>query len=224
MSARLIIAIDGFSACGKSTLAKDLASKLDILYLDSGALYRAICLFCIEHQIHPEDVQSVINSLEKINLHVELQSNLKVFVNNEDVSESIRKSEVNRWVSEISVIPEVRNKVNLILRQFGKDHSLVMDGRDIGTVVFPLANYKFFVTADLYVRALRRQLEIKEKGRHIELKDVLENLQHRDEIDSNRLDSPLKQAEDSILLDNSKLSREQQLEFVLDRINSTPRY
>ncbi len=211
----IIIAIDGYSACGKSTLAKDLANALQIKYLDSGAIYRALTLFCIQHVIHPEDNKSVIQALEFINITVELNDKIKIILNNEDVTEDIRKPEVNRWVSEVSVISEVRKKVNGILRKLGQTYSLVMDGRDIGTKVFPAANFKFFITADVDTRTKRRQLELVSQGRIIDFEDVKENLLHRDHIDSTREDSPLRQAEDAIVIDNTNLGREEQLEFAM---------
>ncbi len=214
----MIIAIDGYSACGKSTLAKDLAKHLNILYMDSGAVYRAICLYCIDQNIHPEDVQSVIQALPKIKIEIQHDKNLKVIVNLQDVSSRLREPEVNRWVSEISVISEVRRKVNQILRSFGAQHSLVMDGRDIGTVVFPKADYKFFINADKHIRSIRRQKELIEAGREISLDQIMENLEHRDLIDSTRDDSPLHQAEDAIYIDNTNLTRETQLEYVLQFI------
>lgn len=216
----IIIAIDGYSACGKSTLAKDLAHALQIKYLDSGAIYRAITLFCIQHVIHPEDIKSVIQALEFINIKVELSDKIKIYLNKEDVTDDIRKPEVSRWVSEVSVISEVRRKANEILREFGKHNSLIMDGRDIGTVVFPEADYKFFITADVDKRTKRRQLELESQGRIINFEDVKENLKHRDHIDSTREDSPLRQAEDAIVIDNSNLNREQQLELAMKVIQN----
>ncbi|MEP7196567.1 MAG: (d)CMP kinase [Saprospiraceae bacterium] len=223
MNLKYIIAIDGYSACGKSTLAKDLADRLNILYFDSGALYRAITLYCIENKIHPEDMLSVIGALHQIKLQVEFNEKLKVFLNNDEVSVKIRLPEISRWVSEISVIPEVRQMVNEHLRLFGSVNSLVMDGRDIGTVVFPNAKFKFFLTADKLIRAERRKKELQIQGREISLSQVLENLQHRDYIDSTRIDSPLHKAEDAVLIDNSELSREDQLELALKIIAESDR-
>lgn len=217
---RIIVAIDGYSACGKSTLAKDLANSLNIRYLDSGALYRAITLFCIRHVIHPEDIQAVINALPFINLNLSLGKTVSIEMNQEDISTEIRKTEVSRWVSEISVIPEVRVKVNEILRSLAESHSLVMDGRDIGTVVFPNADLKFFITADVETRTLRRQKELEEQGRVIDLIQVKENLLHRDLMDSTRNDSPLRKATEAIVIDNTKLNREEQLELALDYYHS----
>ncbi|NOT37168.1 MAG: (d)CMP kinase [Saprospiraceae bacterium] len=218
---KVIIAIDGYSACGKSTLAKDLARSLNIRYLDSGSLYRAITLFCIQHVIHPEDIKSVVAALPFIHLNLSLGENIKLTMNNEDITDEIRKTDVSRWVSEVSVISEVRNKVNEILRGLGKTNSLVMDGRDIGTVVFPNADLKFFVTADVNIRTLRRQKELEALGRQITLQHVKENLLHRDNLDSTRMDSPLSKAEDAIIIDNTNLNREEQLELALDWYNSS---
>lgn len=216
----LIIAIDGYSSCGKSTLAKELAKALGILYVDSGAMYRAITLFCIRHGIHPDRRQDVIKALNGIQLDLQPDNVLQVFLNGENVSEAIRTPEVSEWVSEISVIPEVRKKLVAQQRTFGEHKSLVMDGRDIGTVVFPSAQFKFFITADPEIRAQRRLLELASKGIQSDLPTVLKNLQHRDLIDSTREDSPLRQAEDAIVIDNSLLDRRQQLEKVLEIIRS----
>lgn len=216
----LIIAIDGYSSCGKSTLAKELAKALGILYVDSGAMYRAITLFCIRHGIHPDRRQDVIKALNGIQLDLQPDNVLQVFLNGENVSEAIRTPEVSEWVSEISVIPEVRKKLVAQQRTFGEHKSLVMDGRDIGTVVFPSAQFKFFITADPEIRAQRRLLELASKGIQSDLPTVLKNLQHRDLIDSTREDSPLRQAEDAIVIDNSLLDRRQQLEKILEIIRS----
>lgn len=218
MPSPIIIAIDGHSACGKSTLAKDLASRLGIHYLDSGALYRAVCLYCLDLGIHPEDRLSVRQNLGGLDLQINLGKELKVMNNGQEVTKRIRLPEVTRWVSEISVFPEVRSKVNEILRHIGMHQSLVMDGRDIGTVVFPDASVKFFLTADKMVRAQRRQHELKIMGREMSLQKVLENLEHRDTIDSTRADSPLRRAEDAILIDNTLLDRSEQLELALGYI------
>ena len=216
----LIIAIDGYSSCGESTLAKELAKALGILYVDSGAMYRAITLFCIRHGIHPDRRQDVIKALNGIQLDLQPDNVLQVFLNGENVSEAIRTPEVSEWVSEISVIPEVRKKLVAQQRTFGEHKSLVMDGRDIGTVVFPSAQFKFFITADPEIRAQRRLLELASKGIQSDLPTVLKNLQHRDLIDSTREDSPLRQADDAIVIDNSLLDRRQQLEKVLEIIRS----
>ena len=216
----LIIAIDGYSSCGKSTLAKELAKALGILYVDSGAMYRAITLFCIRHGIHPDRRQDVIKALNGIQLDLQPDNVLQVFLNGENVSEAIRTPEVSEWVSEISVIPEVRKKLVAQQRTFGEHKSLVMDGRDIGTVVFPSAQFKFFITADPEIRAQRRLLELASKGIQSDLPTVLKNLQHRDLIDSTREDSPLRQADDAIVIDNSLLDRRQQLEKVLEIIRN----
>ena len=216
----LIIAIDGYSSCGKSTLAKELAKALGILYVDSGAMYRAITLFCIRHGIHPDRRQDVIKALNGIQLDLQPDNVLQVFLNGENVSEAIRTPEVSEWVSEISVIPEVRKKLVAQQRTFGEHKSLVMDGRDIGTVVFPSAQFKFFITADPEIRAQRRLLELASKGIQSDLPTVLKNLQHRDLIDSTREDSPLRQAEDAIVIDNSLLDRRQQLEKVFEIIRN----
>ena len=183
-------------------------------------MYRAITLFCIRHGIHPDRRQDVIKALNGIQLDLQPDNVLQVFLNGENVSEAIRTPEVSEWVSEISVIPEVRKKLVAQQRTFGEHKSLVMDGRDIGTVVFPSAQFKFFITADPEIRAQRRLLELASKGIQSDLPTVLKNLQHRDLIDSTREDSPLRQADDAIVIDNSLLDRRQQLEKVLEIIRS----
>lgn len=220
MKVSMIIAIDGHSACGKSTLAKDLANALHIKYLDSGAIYRAICYYCLEHQIDPCQSALVVAGLKSIDIQVDLGQSLTILLNGSDVSKAIRLPEVSRWVSEISTIPEVRQKVNGLLRSISSQYSLVMDGRDIGTVVFPDAQYKFFLTADKNVRAQRRHEELLKLGKDIDMKTILHNLEHRDYLDSTREDSPLRQAEDAVLIDNTHLSKDDQLKLVLNNIHS----
>ncbi len=211
----VVIAIDGYSSCGKSTLAKDISKALHILYVDSGAMYRAITLHYLQHHINPEDKDQVIQQLEHINIRLSSTLPIQVYLNNQDVTDDIRSLHVSRWVSEISAISEVRSKMVDLQRQMANHQSLVMDGRDIGTVVFPNADVKLFITADPYIRAKRRQEELIQKGNIVNLEEIMDNLIHRDHIDSTRADSPLKQASDAILIDNSNLTMSSQLELAL---------
>ena len=211
----VVIAKDGYSSCGKSTLAKDISKALHILYVDSGAMYRAITLYCLQHHINPEDKDQVIQQLEHINIRLSSTLPIQVYLNNQDVTDDIRSLHVSRWVSEISAISEVRSKMVDLQRQMANHQSLVMDGRDIGTVVFPNADVKLFITADPYIRAKRRQEELIQKGNIVNLEEIMDNLIHRDHIDSTRADSPLKQASDAILIDNSDLTMSSQLELAL---------
>ncbi|MBK7811734.1 MAG: (d)CMP kinase [Saprospiraceae bacterium] len=211
----MIIAIDGYSACGKSTIAKSVAKFLKIHYVDSGAVYRAIAYYCLLNQIDPTQELKVVEALALIHIKLLPEVPIRIELNGIDVSEEIRSLEVSNIVSEISIIGEVRKKVVALLRSFGKDFSLVMDGRDIGSVVFPDAEYKFFVTADPNVRAQRRFKELQEKGMQISFEEVLNNLHHRDFLDSTREDSPLVKTADSFEIDTTHLNLEQQLAVVL---------
>lgn len=217
----MIIAIDGHSSCGKSTIAKALARHLSILYVDSGAMYRAVALYCLQKQIDPLKSDEVIAQLPMLQIEILPEVPIRIFLNGRDVSEDIRKPEVSKWVSEIAAISEVRREMVRLQRNFSKEHSLVMDGRDIGSVVFPNAEYKFFITADPEIRAKRRLKELEEKGIEISYKEVLKNLKHRDLIDSTRSDSPLIQTPDAIRIDTSHLSMDDQLEEVLKHIQSS---
>jgi CMP/dCMP kinase len=214
------IAVDGFSSCGKSTLARELAQNLGFVYIDSGAMYRAVTLFALRRQIVDENslnLDKLIDSLNEITIHFELDSdnNPITFLNNENVEEEIRTIKVSSKVSIISAIPEVRKKMVLLQREFSGQKSVVMDGRDIGTVVFPDAALKIFVTAGIEVRAQRRHLELSSKNKEADFETIKKNLTERDYLDQNRADSPLKMAQDAILVDNSNLTREQQLALVL---------
>lgn len=218
-SKRLTIAIDGHSSCGKSTLAKDLAKKLGYTYVDSGAMYRGIALFCLKQGLI-ENKQPKVELIDKILSNIELHFTLNsktgtqdLFLNNVNVESEIRKPEIAAIVSPIATISSVRHKLVDLQRKMGEKGGIVMDGRDIGSVVFPNADVKFFVTASDAVRAQRRHNELTQNGISSSIEDVLKNLIERDHIDSNRADSPLIQTEDSILLDNTNLNREQQLAF-----------
>lgn len=219
MKERIVIAVDGHSACGKSTLAKDVAKELQLIYIDSGAMYRAVTLFFIENSVDLEDQLQVSLALRHIDIEfIKSDGKQLIFLNGEDISDKVRTQEINALVSHVAKISAVRRKLVEIQRAFAEKSSIIMDGRDIGTVVFPEADVKFFLTAKIEVRTHRRYLEMQEKKITGSLDDVRINLQERDYIDSNRKDSPLVKAEDAFLIDNSELTREEQLDFILDII------
>ncbi len=207
---KIIIAIDGYSSCGKSTLAKSLASHLGYTYIDSGAMYRAVTLFLLEHGIKVEDHDRVQAALQDINIR--FGENNHTLLNGRDVEREIRQMSVSNYVSEVAAVPEVRRAMVSQQQQMGEERGIVMDGRDIGTVVFPKAELKIFLTADPEIRARRRYDELAQKGQEATLEAVKANLTHRDHIDSTREDSPLRQAADAVIIDNTLLNREEQLE------------
>lgn len=212
-----IIAIDGFSSCGKSTVAKALAKNLNFIFIDSGAMYRAVTLYFLRHKINLNDTAAILDALA--NIHIDFVPNaerIQIFLNDEDVSEEIRNMEVSDFVSEVSAIKEVRVAMVAQQQKLGKKRNIVMDGRDIGTTVFPDADLKIFMTANPDVRAERRYAELTAKGEKVTMEEVKMNIAHRDHIDSTRAESPLRQAEDAIVLDNSDLNQDQQLAFVLE--------
>lgn len=214
---KIIIAIDGHSSSGKSTLARDLARKLHYIYIDSGAMYRAVARYLLDNKISVYDLDSVIEALDNIELTVVNQEGrMRMILNGEDVSERIRLPEVTDIVSEVAVISEVRRKLVDIQRRLGEFKGIVMDGRDIGSVVFPNAEMKLFVTASIKTRAQRRLKELQARKLDISMEKVQDNLKHRDHIDSTRDDSPLIQTDDAVFVDNSNLDREQQLELVMN--------
>ena len=215
---KIIIALDGNSSCGKSTYAKLIAKDLGYSYIDSGAMYRAVTLAAMEAGLFDETdappVEEIEALLDRIELNIRFNSKKKrteIFMNGRMVEDMIRSMDVSGHVSYIAAISVVRRKMVEYQRLLGKDKGVVMDGRDIGTVVFPDAAIKIFLTASLEVRAERRYRELIEKGMAAEFNDVLKNLEKRDHIDSNRDDSPLRKADDAILLDNSDLTLEQQM-------------
>lgn len=213
-----IVAIDGFSSCGKSTLALALSRKLHFLYVDSGAMYRAITLYFLRHNTDLND-QALVRELLDRDIHItfeKVDSRMIVLLNNEDVSDEIRDMRVSELVSRASAIRTVRTKMVHLQQKLGRTKNLVMDGRDIGTTVFPLAHLKIFMTADLEVRARRRFLELQSKGKTISIHEIAENLKNRDFQDTTRPESPLKQARDTVVLDNTFLTEAEQLEFVLN--------
>ncbi|MCO5260324.1 MAG: (d)CMP kinase [Crocinitomicaceae bacterium] len=223
MKKRLIIAIDGYSGCGKSTIAKDLAIALNYTFIDSGAMYRGITLFAIQNNlikdgsIQNEQLIKVLGSIQIGFSELPVSKN-HLLLNGIDVEEEIRTPEVAALVSKIATIKEVRQKLVVIQREIGRNGGIVMDGRDIGSVVFPNADVKLFITADNTIRAKRRLKEMKAKGIQTTLKAVLQNLEERDELDRTRKESPLVQTEDAILIDTTDFTREGQLKYILEII------
>ena len=219
MSNNIVIAIDGPAGSGKSTAAKNLANKLGFTYLDTGAMYRAIT-YCALRRGIVDNVQDVIEMTKKLLLKLKFENGVtRVFVNDEEVTDFIRTAEVNSKVSEISVIPEVRAEMVKIQKSVGEQGSIVAEGRDVTTVVFPNADVKIFLTASIEARTERRFREFNLKKVDISLEEVKSNLEKRDKIDSGREVSPLRKAEDAIEFDNTGLTPEQDLEFLLKKIN-----
>ena len=223
----LTIAVDGFSGCGKSTIAKDLAKHLGYVFIDSGAMYRGVTLYALENGFISDkhlDAAGLIAKLNEVNIEFRVDSEQSgkqhLFLNGRDVEAEIRSLHVSGFVSQIATIDEVRKKMVDIQRYMGESGGVVMDGRDIGSVVFPNAELKFFVTAQPEVRAKRRQLELEEKGEHHSWEDILKNLQERDAMDTSRANSPLIQVPEAIVIDTSNLTRESQLEFALSFVGN----
>ena len=219
---KITIAIDGYSSCGKSTLAKSLANKLNYIYVDTGAMYRAITLWCLDEGLITNgnaQMEYIVNSLSQIHLSFDADNNNEVCLNGNNVSNQIRSMHVSDNVSLVSSIKEVRNKLVTIQQDLGKSKGVVMDGRDIGTVVFPNAEIKIFMTADPKVRGKRRFDELKRSGVTVTVDEVLNNISKRDYKDTNREESPLVKAHDAITLDNTHMTPDEQLQFVLDHIS-----
>lgn len=215
---KIIITIDGFSSCGKSTLAKQLANKLNYTFIDSGAMYRAITLYFLRNHIDWEKTKEVVTALENINLEFQYNPAAEksdIYLNDENVEMLIRDMLVSENVSAVAAIREVREFAVDQQQKMGKKKGIVMDGRDIGTTVFPNAALKIFVTADPTVRVERRFKELFETNPNITIEEVKNNLEMRDYIDSNREVSPLRKAEDAVVLDNSNLTRDEQLSIAL---------
>lgn len=219
MSKNIVVAIDGYSSCGKSTLAKALAKRLHFIYVDSGAMYRAVTLYFLRNDTDLNNHDLIIDALQHIDLNFhsrDYQSH--ILLNGEEVSEEIRQMPVSENVSRISAIKEVRQAMVRQQQKMGKSKNIVMDGRDIGTVVFPHAQVKLFMTADPKIRAERRFKELIAKGEDVSLEEIFENLAHRDYQDTTREESPLTRAEDAIILDNTNLTEEEQLKFAIGKI------
>jgi cytidylate kinase len=219
---KINIAIDGYSSCGKSTLAKSVAKELNYIYVDTGAMYRAMTLYAINHSYINDnaevDVDGLISALDKIVIHFKYNTDTlkhETFLNGENVEHEIRNPSVSSWVSPISAIKEVRKKLVALQQRMAEGRGVVMDGRDIGTVVLPDAELKIFMTADSVVRAKRRFEELRIMGVQTTVEEVLKNLNARDEYDTTRANDPLRRADDAIVLDNSHLSIDEQYVFVI---------
>jgi cytidylate kinase len=224
---KITIAIDGFSSTGKSTVAKQLAKHLGYVYVDTGAMYRAVTLFTMQNgwiDKNHFDVLSLVSNLDKVTISFKFNSELgfaEVYLNGVNIEREIRTLEVSSFVSQVSTIPEVRYQLVKQQQKMGKDKGVVMDGRDIGTVVFPYAELKLFMTASADKRATRRYNELINRGDDVQYNDVLRNVQERDYIDSNREDSPLVKADDAIEIDNSDLSLTEQFDTILNLVTQT---
>lgn len=219
----IIIAFDGHSSCGKSTLAKQVAKELNYTYIDTGAMYRAVTYWAIKNNfIQNKNIDSDALKLSLNELEITFQKDNTgkqfTYLNGKNIEKEIRSLEVSNSVSYISELDFVRKKLVALQQAMGKNKRIVMDGRDIGTVVFPKAELKIFMTADVDVRAQRRYKELIEKGEHVQFEEVKANIEQRDKIDQNRAISPLKKAEDAIVLDNSNLSRQEQFDIVMNLI------
>lgn len=221
---KLIIAIDGHSSCGKSTVAKDLAKKIAYTYIDSGAMYRVVTLFAMRNDLISNDkvdenkLAHIIDQVQISFQYNEEKKRHETYLNNELVEDEIRSLEIANHVSSIAKIKFVREKMVAFQRELSKDGGVIMDGRDIGTVVFPNADLKIFMTADVEIRAIRRFKELSEKGENISLDEIRENVRKRDYIDENRDESPLRKADDAIILDNSHITPEEQLDWIVERM------
>jgi len=223
-SNKITIAIDGFSSCGKSTLAKALAKELNYIFIDSGAMYRGVSLFCIQNnlvengEIKEDLLIEKLPTIEILFKKNEETQKPDLLLNGQNVEHLIRSIDVASIVSKVASIKQVREKLVIEQQKMGEEGGIVMDGRDIGTVVFPNADIKLFVTADPETRAQRRFLELTIKGDKVTVEEIRYNLEERDRIDSSRKESPLRQAKDAILLDNSNLSQDEQLELTLNLV------
>lgn len=223
---RLVVAIDGHSSCGKSTMAKDLAREVGYIYVDTGAMYRAVTLFCMRNKLFDAEGNVLVDALEAAMPQVSVTFRLNeetgkpdTYLNGERVEDTIRSLEVSDNVSKVAAIPFVREAMVEQQRLMGREKGIVMDGRDIGTTVFPDADLKVFVTASPEVRAQRRYDELKAKGMPADYDDILKNVQERDYMDSNRAVSPLRKAEDALLLDNSDMTIAEQKAWLMDKFN-----
>ncbi len=225
MTKKITIAIDGFSSTGKSTIAKQLAKHLGYVYVDTGAMYRAVAYFAMKGGMIDKDrfdVENLIWNLDKIKIGFKYNPDLgysETYLNDENIEKQIRTIEVSQFVSKVAEISEVRAKLVEQQQEMGKNKAIVMDGRDIGTVVFPDAELKLFVTSDPNVRAKRRFDELIAKGDNVTFEEVLKNVTERDYIDTHREDSPLVKADDAIEIDNSYLTKEEQFALILDLVN-----
>lgn len=214
---KIVIAIDGYSACGKSTTAKQVARILGFRYIDSGAMYRAVTLYFLDHHValtNPKEVQKALKQI-RISFHINAKRETETFVNNLNVEEEIRQMRISEQVSSVSTLKVVRDALVAQQRKLGKEKGIVMDGRDIGTVVFPEAELKLFMTADLLTRAFRRQRELLDQDLLVDLDDVIENIENRDRIDTTRKESPLRQAHDATVIDTTHITIDEQVDHVV---------
>ena len=227
---KIVVAIDGHSSCGKSTIAKAVAVRFGYIFIDSGAMYRAVTLFALRHQLISE---GTVKEQELIDLLPEIQIDFRynpekqksdTYLNGENVEEEIRQLPVSQNVSPVATIAEVRAAMVRLQQEMGKDKGIVMDGRDIGTVVFPDAELKLFVTASAEIRAQRRFDELTAKGEPVSYAEILQNVQERDRIDSTREASPLRKADDALVLDNSHMTREEQLVWVIEQVERSLKF
>ena len=222
---KIIIAIDGYSSCGKSTVAKELAARLHYLYLDSGSMYRAVTLYSLRNQLISNgflDELSLVRNLDQISISFRYNPETlgnDTFLNGENIENEIRELPVSQNVSRVAAIKEVREFLVSSQREIGKEKGIVMDGRDIGTVVFPLAELKIFMTASAQIRAKRRYDELTAKGIPVDFEEIKTNIINRDHLDETREISPLRKAQDAFVLDNSYLTREEQLLWALGKVN-----
>jgi CMP/dCMP kinase len=214
---KIVIAIDGFSACGKSSTAKEVSNILGYRYIDSGAMYRAVTLYFLDHHVALTNPKEVTKALQQIDVNFKINSKNKseTFLNGLNVEKAIRTMRVSKLVSQVSTIRDVRVAMVEQQRKMGREKAVVMDGRDIGTVVFPQAELKLFMNADLLVRAFRRQKELLEKDHLVDLDDVMENILQRDKIDTTRTESPLRQADDAVMLNTTHVTLDEQVDEVV---------
>lgn len=214
---KIIIAIDGYSACGKSTTAKEVAKILGYRYIDSGAMYRAVTLYFLQQHVSLTNPKEIAKALQHISISFKVNAKgiTETFLNGLNVEKDIRRMKVSENVSPVSAIREVREAMVAQQRKLGREKGIVMDGRDIGTVVFPNAELKFFMTADMLVRAFRRQKELLALDRLVDLDEVIENIQKRDQIDTTRTESPLRQADDAIVIDTTHITIDEQVDEVV---------
>lgn len=214
---KIVIAIDGYSACGKSTTAREVANVLGYRYIDSGAMYRAVTLYFLDHHIsltNPKEVRKALDQIA-ISFKVNGRNSSETFLNGLNVEKKIRSMKVSEMVSQVSTLKEVRDEMVNQQRKMGKEKAVVMDGRDIGTAVFPNAELKVFMTADMLVRAFRRQRELLDRDQLVDLDEVLINLKERDRIDTTRAESPLKQAPDATVIDTTFITLDEQVDEVV---------
>lgn len=214
---KIVIAIDGYSACGKSTTARDVAQELNYRYIDSGAMYRAVTLYFLDHHVsitNPREVEKALRDV-RITFVISSKGTTETFLNGINVEGSIRKMNISENVSQVSAIRDVRVAMVAQQRKLGKEKGIVMDGRDIGTVVFPDADLKIFLTADMLIRAFRRQKELLDNDDLVDIDEIVDNLSKRDQIDSNRKESPLIKAENAISIDTTHITIDEQVDEVL---------